>query len=48
MKTHNGAVYEAVILMVDFCNESETIFEFLNSGCLDQQNNTAVYVVGPR
>jgi hypothetical protein len=37
----------AVIRMVDFCNEINHILEFQNTGLLDQQNNSAVFMLCP-
>jgi hypothetical protein len=46
MKTYNRQIaYIAVNRMADFCNERDQILEFHNSGFLDQQNNSAVFML---
>jgi hypothetical protein len=33
--------------MADYCNERDKIPEFHNSGFLDQQKNSAAFMLGP-
>jgi hypothetical protein len=48
MNAYNREIaYTAVFRMVDFCNESNHILEFQNTGFLDQQNNSAVFMLCP-
>jgi hypothetical protein len=48
MKAYNKDIaYTAVIRMVVFCNERNHILEFQNTGFLDQQNNSAVFMLCP-
>jgi hypothetical protein len=46
MKAYNRDIaYTAVIRIVDFCNEINHILELQNTGFLDQQNNSAVFML---
>jgi hypothetical protein len=48
MKTYKREIaYISVNRMVDFCNERDQILEFYNSGFLDQQNNSSVFILWP-
>jgi len=46
MKTYKRDIaYTAVIRMVDFFNERIRILDFQNTGFLDQENNSAVFML---
>ena len=48
MKAYNrDMAYTTVIGIVDFRNERKQILEFHNTGFLDQQNNSAVFMLRP-